>query len=221
MSSVPNSKILSKQNKADSKKGRTNNRNLLELIKILHEIFPKGETINPFYKLELEDYPTEYQHYFRLLTHYITLINQKYRAMEKQRFVISREDITASLNLLEINTLSQYRSTKQQSEELFEILKQNTKEGQILSSRNISEIIQYKKSQTQRFIVMLLEMNKLERVKDSNKNIGYLYRLIQTEEPKTQQNSPQKAENQATKRDPIAEEIAQEFMDNQHYYKEL
>lgn len=168
---------MSKESHRKSKKGRRNTENLVELIKILHEIFPKEETINPFYKVELTSYPTEYQYFLKLLSHYFTLIYKNNRTMEKEKYVTSREDLVASLNVLEISVLSQYRSTEEQSEELYEVLKKNTKEGQILTARNISEIINYKKSQTHRFIHILLEMNKLERLK-SNKNIGYLYRLI-------------------------------------------
>ena len=149
---------------------------LLELVKILDKIFRKEETINPFYKIELSDYPTEYQHYLKLLTHYITLINQKNRTMEKHKFVTSREDIIASLNLLEINTLKHYRTQKQSAEELYEILKNNTHKDQILTSKNIREIINYKKTQTHQFIQILLKMNKLEQV-GGHRNIGFLYKL--------------------------------------------
>ncbi|WP_133062889.1 hypothetical protein, partial [Flavobacterium davisii] len=90
---------MSKQNNHTGKKGRSyTNDLLLYLIEILHQIFPKEETINPFYKVVLDKYPSEYQYYYKLLTHYITLINQKHRAMEKQKFVTTREDIVASLN---------------------------------------------------------------------------------------------------------------------------
>jgi DNA-binding MarR family transcriptional regulator len=206
---------------AESKKGRTNPKLLQELIKALHEIFPTGETVNPFCKIELQDYPTEYQYYLRTLTHYITLINQKHRAMEKQRFVTTREDLTASLNLMEITTLSQYRSEERQMKAIYRVLKQNTFENQVLTAKNIADLTGYKKSQNQKIIDNLLKNNLLYRIKDSHRNIGYLYRLKTTKHTQTTPKPTPKKETQPTKRDLIAEEIAEEFMDNQHYYKEL
>ncbi len=219
MSSVPNSKILSKQKRGGQPTKELKSRNPLQiLIKTLHEIFPTGETINPFYRIKLRDYPTEYQHYLKLLTHYITQINQKHRAMEKQRFVTSREDIMASLNMLEIVVLKQYRGQKQQAEAIYEVLKENTQKGQLLSARNIAGIIQVQKSQTNRFIQNLLEKKQLEKVGNPHKSVGYLYRLIQTEE-ETESIQEIIKKNQTTKRDPIADEIAEEFSDNENYYK--
>lgn len=151
--------------------------NLKELVLILDKIFPSGETINPFYKIELTQYPTEYQHYYKLLSHYFTLIYKTNRPMEKAKYITSREDITASLNLLEITTLKKYRTQEKQAEELWKILKKNTKENQILSSRNIREIVNYSKSQTHRFIVILLEMNMIEKISTHHKSIGYLFKL--------------------------------------------
>jgi hypothetical protein len=151
--------------------------NLKELVLILSKIYPTQETINPFYKVNLNQYPTEYQHYYKLLTHYFTLIYKTQRPMEKAKYISSREDILASLQLLEIVTLKKYRSQETQAQELYEVLKKNTKAEQILSSRNIREIIHYSKTQTHRFILILLEMNKLEKVSNHSKSIGYLFKL--------------------------------------------
>jgi hypothetical protein len=151
--------------------------NLKELVLVLSKIYPTGETINPFYKIELNQYPTEYQHYYKLLTHYFTLIYKTQRPMEKAKYISSREDIVASLQLLEIVTLKKYRTQETQAQELWEVLKKNTRENQVLSSRNIREIIHYSKSQTHRFILILLEMNKLEKVSNHSKSIGYLFKL--------------------------------------------
>ncbi|WP_219845012.1 hypothetical protein, partial [Flavobacterium columnare] len=173
----PNPKKMSKQNNHTGKKGRSyTNDLLLYLIEILHQIFPKEETINPFYKVVLDKYPSEYQYYYKLLTHYITLINQKHRTMEKQKFVTSREDIVSSLNLLEIMVLQSYRSEEQTAKEIYQILKNNTKEDQILTAKNISQIIHYKKTQTARIIKILLKMDKIILV-STHKKIGYLYQL--------------------------------------------
>ena len=151
--------------------------NLKELVLILSKIYPTEETINPFYKIELNQYPTEYQHYYKLLTHYFTLIYKTQRPMEKAKYITSREDIVASLQLLEIVTLKKYRTQQTQAQELCEVLKKNTKENQILTSRNIREIINYSKTQTHRFIVILLEMNKLEKISNHSKSIGFLFKL--------------------------------------------
>ncbi len=151
--------------------------NLKELVLILSKIYPTQETINPFYKVNLNQYPTEYQHYYKLLTHYFTLIYKTQRPMEKAKYISSREDILASLQLLEIVTLKKYRSQETQAQELYEVLKKNTKAEQILSSRNIREIIHYSKTQTHRFILILLEMNKIEKVSNHSKSIGYLFKL--------------------------------------------
>ncbi len=151
--------------------------NLKELVLVLSKIYPTQETINPFYKIVLDKYPSEYQYYLKLLTHYITLINQKHRPMEKAKYITSREDIVASLQLLEIVTLKKYRTQETQAQELYEILRKNTKENQVLSSRNIREIINYSKTQTHRFILILLEMNKLEKISNHHKSIGYLFKL--------------------------------------------
>jgi hypothetical protein len=149
---------------------------ILELLGVLHRIFPKEETINPFYKIKLEDYPATYSHCFKLLTHYLTLIYKNHRPMDKSSYITSREDIVASLNLLEIMTLKTYRTQQSTAIELHEILKKNTKPGQILSAKNIREIINYKKSQAHQFIQILIKMNKLEQV-GGHRNIGYLYQL--------------------------------------------
>jgi DNA-binding MarR family transcriptional regulator len=150
---------------------------LKKLVLVLHEIYPTGETQNPFYRLKLEDYPSEYLHYHQLLSHYFTLIHQNNRAMEKSRYITSREDIMASLQVLEIVTLKQYRSEKKTADSILEVLQDNTREGQILTARQISEIIGYKKTQTARIIKILLEMNKIEKVSHHHKSIGYLYKL--------------------------------------------
>jgi hypothetical protein len=147
-----------------------------ELVLALHKIYPKEETINPFYKVKLEDYPTEYGHYLKLLTHYFTLIYKNNRAMDKAKYISSREDLVASLNILEIMTLKKYRTQQSTAEELHEILKNNTKTGQILSTKNIREIIGYKKTQTHQFIQILIKMNKLEQV-GGHRIIGYLYQI--------------------------------------------
>jgi hypothetical protein len=168
---------MSKQINHTSKKGRNHSNDLLlYLIEILHQIFPKEETINPFYKLELNNYPSEYQYYLKLLSHYTTLINQKHRVMEKQKFVTSREDIISSLNLLEIMVLQSYRTEEQTANEVVKILKSNTTENQILTAKNISQIINYRKTQTARILKILLKMDKIELV-STQKRIGYLYRL--------------------------------------------
>jgi hypothetical protein len=168
---------MSKQINHTSKKGRNHSNDLLlYLIEILHQIFPKEETINPFYKLELNNYPSEYQYYLKLLSHYITLINQKHRVMEKQKFVTSREDIISSLNLLEIMVLQSYRTEEQTANEVVKILKSNTTENQILTAKNISQIINYRKTQTARILKILLKTDKIELV-STQKRIGYLYRL--------------------------------------------
>ena len=151
--------------------------NLKNLVLILSKIYPTEETINPFYKIELKQYPTEYQHYYRLLTHYFTLIYKTQRPMDKAKYITSREDIVASLHMLEIVTLKKYRTQEIQAEQLYEVLKKNTKENQVLTSRNIREIVNYSKSQTHRFIVILLEMNKLEKISSHHKSIGYLFKL--------------------------------------------
>ncbi len=96
--------------------------------------------------------------------------------MDKSSYITSREDIVASLNLLEIMTLRKHRTQQTTAEELHEILKINTKPGQILSAKNIREIINYKKSQAHQFIQILIKMNKLEQV-GGHRNIGYLYQL--------------------------------------------
>ncbi len=168
---------MSKQVNHISKKGRNHSNDLLlYLIEILHQIFPKEETINAFNRIVLDKYPSEYQYYLKLLSHYITLINQKHRAMEKQKFVTSREDIISSLNLLEIMVLQSYRTEEQTANEVYQILKSNTKESQIITAKNISQIIHYKKTQTARIIKLLLKMDKIELV-STQKRIGYLYRL--------------------------------------------
>ena len=46
----------------------------------------------------------------------------------------------------------------------------------LLSSKNIREIINYKKTQTHQFIQILLKMNKLEQV-GGHRNSGFLYKL--------------------------------------------
>jgi len=168
---------MSKENNHTYKNGRSTTNELLQkLIEILHQIFPKEETINPFYKVELNHYPSEYQYYYKLLSHYITLLNQKHRAMDKQKFVTSREDILASLNVLEIMVLKSYRTEEQTANEVVKILKSNTTENQILTAKNISQIINYRKTQTARILKILLKMDKIELV-SSHKNIGYLYKI--------------------------------------------
>lgn len=150
---------------------------LKKLLLVLEEIYPKEETENPFYRIELHDYPDSFLHCHRLLTHYITLIYKIHRPMNKKRYITSREDVMASLQLLELVTLKHYRSEKKQSEELHETLKINTQENQILTAKQIREIIGYSKTHTQRFINILLKQNKMERVSNHHPSIGYLYRL--------------------------------------------
>jgi hypothetical protein len=185
--------------------------NLKNLVLILSKIYPTAETINPFYKIELSQYPTEYQYYYRLLTHYLTLIYKNQRPMEKAKYITSREDIVASLQLLEIVTLKKYRTQETQAQELWEILKNNTKENQILTSRNIREIANYSKSQTHRFIVILLAMNKLEKVSTHHKSIGHLFKIVASEEEKPM------VENQSpkTKKETIFDGF-DDFNDNQN-----
>lgn len=160
------------------KNGRSERNEILKkLVLVLHQIYPEEETTNPFYRVNLEDYPTEYLHYHKLLSHYFTLIHKNNRAMEKARYITSREDVLASLQVLEIVTLKQYRSEKKTAEDMYKLLQKNTKENQVLSARQISEIICYKKTQTSRIIKILLEMEKIEKVSNHHKSIGYLYKL--------------------------------------------
>jgi len=150
---------------------------LIELLGVLHKIFPKEETINPFYKVELSDYPTTYNHCYKLLAHYFTLIYKNHRAIDKSRYITSREDIIASLNLLEIMTLKNYRTHQKTVNEIYITLKSNTKAGQIIAARNIREIFNISKTQSHRYIKALTESGKIEKVSTHHKSIGYLYQL--------------------------------------------
>ena len=58
---------------------------LEELLLFFFEIFQKQETINPFFKLNLNQYPSKYSHLHRLLTHFFTLIYQNNRTLENQK----------------------------------------------------------------------------------------------------------------------------------------
>lgn len=150
---------------------------LKNLLQILYKIFPNHETINPFYKVQLDHYPSNYEIYHKLLTHFLTLVYSKHRPMEKARYITSREDVIASLNILEITLLQQHRKEEKNAKDLHQVLKTQTLKDQVLSAKNISDIIGYKKTQTSRFIEELLNKNLLERIDTSKKNKGYLYKL--------------------------------------------
>lgn len=150
---------------------------LKKLLLVLEEIYPKEETENPFYKIDLKDYPDSFLHCHRLLTHYLTLIYKTHRPMNKKRYITSREDVMASLQLLEIVTLKHYRSEKQQAAELHDTIKKKLPENAILTAKQIREIIGYSKTHTQRFINILLSQDKIERISKHHPAIGYLYRL--------------------------------------------
>jgi hypothetical protein len=150
---------------------------LNELLYVLDAIFPTQETINPFYKVELNQYPSNYQLYHKLFTHYFTLLYKNHRAMDKARYITSREDIMASLHLLEITILKEHRKEKQTAQQVYKTLKEFIQKDQELTARNIAEIIHYKKTQTNRFIKDMLHQNLLEKVCAKKKNIGYLYKL--------------------------------------------
>jgi hypothetical protein len=150
---------------------------LNELLYVLDAIFPTQETINPFYKVELNQYPSNYQLYHKLFTHYFTLLYKNHRAMDKARYITSREDIMASLHLLEITILKEHRKEKQTAQQVYKTLKEFIQKDQELTARNIAEIIHYKKTQTSRFIKDMLHQNLLEKVCAKKKNTGYLYKL--------------------------------------------
>lgn len=149
---------------------------IVKLLQILHKIFPDQQTINPYYKIQLDDYPSNYQLYHKLFTHFFTLIFSKHRPMEKAMYITAREDIIASLNLLEVALLRENRKQRRNNEQLYQLLKYRTLKDQLLSSQDISQIIGYKKTQTQRFINHLLDENLLKIV-GGTKNKGYLYQL--------------------------------------------
>jgi hypothetical protein len=164
---------------------------LEELLFFLFEIFPKQETINPFYKLNLKEYPSKYGHLHQLLTHFFTLIYQKNRALENQKFITTREDILASLHVLEIISLEAYRGKNQITKSYLEMLKNNTTPSQVLCRKFIEGIIQKRKSQTSKIINELVEKGYLERV-GGFKNKGFLYQIITFKEVEKETNTVKK-----------------------------
>lgn len=117
---------------------------LEELLVFLFEIFPKEQTENPFYKINLEQYPSKYSHLHKLLTHFLTLMYQNNRTMENHQFITQREDVLASLQLLEIVSLEAYRNENQIIEECYQKLKNNSLPDQKLPRKFIEGIIQKK-----------------------------------------------------------------------------
>ncbi len=156
---------------------------LEELLLFFFEIFPNQETINPFYRLNLNKYPGKYSHLHQLLTHFFTLIYQNNRTLENQKFITKREDILASLQVLEIVSLQAYRNQNQIIEDCFEKLKNNTTPNQVLPRKFIEGIIQKRKSQTSRIINEMVEKGYLELV-GGYKNRGFLYQIISPLTPK-------------------------------------
>jgi Fic family protein len=150
---------------------------LEELLFFLFEIFPKQETINPFYKINLKEYPSKYSHLHQLLTHFFTLIYQNNRTLENQKFITKRDDVLASLQVLEIISLEAYRDKNQITESCFEKLKNNTTPNQVFARKFIEGIIQKRKSQTSRIINEMVEKGYLERV-GGFRNKGFLYQII-------------------------------------------
>lgn len=150
---------------------------LEEILFFLFEIFPKQETINPFYKLNLKKYPSKYSHLHQLLTHFFTLIYQNNRTLENQKFITKREDVLASLQVLEIISLQAYRDKNQILEVCLEKLKSNTTPNQVFARKFIEDILQKRKSQTSKIINEMLEKGYLERV-GGFRNKGFLYQVI-------------------------------------------
>lgn len=150
---------------------------LEELLLFLHEIFPKQQTMNPFYKLNLNKYPSKYSHFHQLLTHFFTLIYQNNRALENQKFITHRDDVLASLQILETVSLEAYRNQNQILEACFEKLKNNTTPNQVLPRKFIEGIIEKQKSQTNKIIGEMVQRGYLELV-GGYKNRGFLYKII-------------------------------------------
>ncbi len=150
---------------------------LEEILFFLFEIFPKQETINPFYKLNLKKYPSKYSHLHQLLTHFFTLIYQNNRTLENQKFITKREDVLASLQVLEIISLQAYRDKNQILEVCLEKLKSNTTPNQVFARKFIEGILQKQKSQTSKIINEMLEKGYLERV-GGFRNKGFFYQVI-------------------------------------------
>ncbi len=170
---------------------------LEELLLFFFEIFPNQETINPFYRLNLNEYPSKYSHFHKLLTHYFTLIYQNNRTLENQKYITKREDILASLQVLEIISLQAYRNQNKIIEDCFEKLKNNTTPNQVLPRKFIEGIIQKRKSQTSRIINEMVEKGYLELV-GGYKNRGFLYQIITFKE---QEEATNKVENPNSNKD--------------------
>ena len=91
--------------------------------------------------------------------------------MDKARYITSREDIMASLHLLEITILKEHRKEKQTAQQVYKTLKEFIQKDQELTARNIAEIIHYKKTQTHsEFKVQIHYLSKShpQKPRDSN-----------------------------------------------------
>lgn len=147
------------------------------LISTLYRLFPNGKTINKEDGLPLETLSTEHRHYHRLLTHFITLINQKDRMREHHSYITERSDIIASLNLLDMAILRSERGKEQRTQELYKELSSllpDSKES--FSRRGIEKLLNLPKTTVHTYIHQLEERGFIERV-GGHKNTGYRYRL--------------------------------------------
>lgn len=162
---------------------------LQELLLFFFEIFPKEQTKNLFFEINLNQYPSKYSHLHKLLTHFFTLIYQNNRIMENNTFITQREDVLASLQILEIISLEAYRNQNEIIEDCYQKLKSNSKPNQELPRKFIEGIIQKRKSQTNRIINAMLEKGYLE-LTGGYKNRGFIYRIITKETPQEITKSP-------------------------------
>jgi hypothetical protein len=187
---------------------------LQELLLFLLEIFPKQQTENPFYKIELIEYPSKYAHLHKLLTHFLTLIYQNNRIVENNRYITQREDVLASLQILEIISLQAHRDLNQIAEDCYQKLQNNSKPNQGLSRKIIEVIIQKRKSQTHRIINAMLEKGYLELI-GGHKNKGFIYRIIVFKEAEKEQEKALKKEDKPNSKKDIFEGF-DDFNDNNY-----
>lgn len=207
---------MSKQSNHKPQNSRSKKEEKLEeLLLFLFEIFPNKATQNPFYKVSLNQYVSKYSYLHKLLTHFLTLIYQSNRIMENKGYITQREDVLASLQILEIVSLEAYREENEIIEDCYQKLKNNSLPNQELPRKFIEGIIQKRKSQTNRIIKVLQDRGYLKLV-GGHRNRGYLYQIMEVEIEEKKKEKISKTNLKTTKSNTIFEEIQAEFNDNQN-----
>lgn len=149
--------------------------NILKHLYLLYpnEITQSETTISASLKAK---YPLQYVLYFRLLVHFITILNKNYRMKELGRYISEKEDIITSLSILEHVFLKDIRSKEETSRYYYQILKNALPDKHKFSRKTVQEFLELPRTTIHKIMKLLESHGYVERT-GGYKNKGYTYRL--------------------------------------------